>query len=112
MADNRCEEKSGYIILKNTDSLIHYIDNFCFIVIFFAKSSSYLYLQWSLAKEILEDEKFIIASLELFMYLTSKILYYLHTCMWAYLWSCTEASIIEDVDLGFLDWEKDLTSLI
>ena len=42
---NRKDGKIGYIIPLEADDLLNYINNFQFIVTFFAKESSYFHMQ-------------------------------------------------------------------
>ena len=41
---NGKDRKMGYIISSEADDLLYYIDNFYFIVAFFAKESSYFHI--------------------------------------------------------------------
>lgn len=53
-ANNGKEGKSGFILPKDVDSVIFYIENFCFTIAFIAKSTSYLNLQWKAVQDILD----------------------------------------------------------
>ena len=74
------EEKMGYIILSDTNDLLHNVDNFCFTITFFMKKLSYFHMQWKIAVDILNDSQLILTTLcSMVLNLAAKILYYLHS---------------------------------
>ena len=57
------DSKYSFIIPTDTDQFLHYVNNFCFTTASFVKETSYLYLQWDVASEILNESRFVLASL-------------------------------------------------
>ena len=49
------EGKLGFLIPQDIDLLMHHLNNFEFLILFFLKESSYLNTQWQIAIDILED---------------------------------------------------------
>jgi len=93
--------------------LLHYIENFEFIVALTLSDSSHATSQVSAAANILNSGR-----LQLQMMMSSvpnllvKILYFIHIKFQAFLRSCAKASTYKDIKFNCLDWNEDLVNLI